>query len=72
MNLASAYVETNNVLKTIEHLEYALENNHKTIEKQIKAKGLEYFIEHINVMKAIVEYENKEYDEALILLEKIY
>ena len=39
-----------------------MENNHKSMLNFIKGKGLIYLVEHENIMKAVVEYENKDYD----------
>ena len=34
-------------------------------------KGLNYFVEHKNIFLGIIEYENKDYDNCIGLLEKI-
>ena len=36
LNLALAYLETGDIFKLVEHTEYALENNHKTIARSVK------------------------------------
>lgn len=44
LNIATAYVETYNFLNAIEHLYFAYENNHSTIRKASRDKGLDYLI----------------------------
>eukprot|EP00347_Sterkiella_histriomuscorum_P018709 403344475 len=71
LNLSTAYIESNNVLSAIENLQYAYENNHKTIIQASREKGLDYLVEHDQIIYAIATIESKEYAEGIEMIEQI-
>ena len=52
----------------IEQLNYALENNHSTILRAAKEKGLHYLVEHSQIIYSIATVESKEFAEGLEML----
>ena len=71
VNLASVYIEQNNIFACIECTENIVSSKLKEASNALEMCGLDQLVVHANIKQSIVWYENKEFKDGVELLTQI-